>query len=491
MKTIKLLKLILVLIASVAITSCVQDDDYSVPNSLGLEENAKLEDLLSESRGANEVTIAEVKSWYNPDPNGDGSTTDAMPFEVDTDVYVKGYVSSSDKTGNFFKEFYLQDSPSNPTGALKIILNQVDSYNKYNFGREVYISLKDLYIGEERVGNGVITIGGDTETDQFGTTVESLNETKISNKILRSTVTMEMTPLVVTFPELNGDHVGLLVKVENIEFANDLAGSRYFDSANEVYDTKRTLQSCGGFNYTQFQLETSGFSSFKNEPLPIGNGTITAVVSKTFDGASLVLALNSTDDVDMEGARCSLLDIGDFNTLFEEDFEGMSTGSAISSNGWTSYAEVGTYNWRALTTTDSGNPGPGNTIASMGAYNSNTDVNIAWLISPVIDLDAQGIEFLNFQSSNSFSDDSELEVLISTDWDGTTANVATATWNTLPAAIVGDDENYQEWFDSGLVNLSSYSGSAYISFKYIGGFPSSGNIDGTFEIDNFKILGEN
>ena len=144
MKTIKFLKLIVVLMASVAITSCVQDDDYSVPVSLGLEENEKIEELLSS--GSVPMTVAEVKALYTE--NGDFIEPET------TNIYVKGYVSSSDRTGNFFKEFYIQDSPNNPTDGLKVILNQVDSYNKYNLGREVYINLNGLYIGEERVGNG-------------------------------------------------------------------------------------------------------------------------------------------------------------------------------------------------------------------------------------------------------------------------------------------------------------------------------------------------
>ncbi|SDS33507.1 protein of unknown function [Winogradskyella sediminis] len=486
-KTIKSLKLILILMASFAITSCVEDDDYTIPTNLGDEENYALQELLDT---ATEVSFDYAKALYNSDPNGDGDNDDAIPYLVENDIYIKGYVSSSDRTGNFYKELYIQNSAENPTSAMKIILDQVSNYNQFNKGREVYIKLTDLYIGEERTGSGIYTIGGEPEFDQFGGTVTSLNFNEIAENMLRSGTTEEIVPLNLTFSEITDDHVGMFIQVDNVEFADNLNGLQYFDPS-EVYDTARTLQSCSGFGYDTFILETSSFADFKAYDLPTGNGSIKAVLSKTFDASSFVLALNSVDDVDMDGARCSLLDIEDFETLLEEDFESMPTGSSISSNGWTSYAEVGTYNWRALTTTDSGNPGPGNIIASMGAYNSSTDENIAWLISPSIDLEAQGIEFLNFQSSNSFSDDSELEVLISTDWDGTQANVTSATWTTLPAIIAGDDEFYQDWFDSGLINLSSYSGTAYIAFKYIGGFPSSENIDGTFEIDNFKILGEN
>ncbi|WP_246286103.1 DUF5689 domain-containing protein [Winogradskyella ludwigii] len=483
----KFLKLILVVIASVTITSCVQDDDYTVPGSLGDEENKALQDLLATST---EVSFDYAKALYDSDPNNDGDNDDAIPYEVENDIYIKGYISSSDRTGNFYKELYIQNSSENPTSAMKITLDQVDNYNQFNKGREVYVKLTGLYIGEERTGSNVYTIGATPEFDQFGGTVTSLNFNQIAQNVLRSSTSEEIIPLNLSFSEITDQHVGMFVQVDNVEFADNLAGLQYFDPI-EVYDTARTLQSCNGFGYDTFILETSSFSSFKAFDLPTGNGTIKAVVSKTFDAVSFILALNSVDDVAMEGARCSLLDLGDFATIFEEDFEGMSTGSAISSNGWTSYAEVGTYNWRALTTTDAGNPGPGNTIASMGAYNSNTDVNIAWLISPSIDLDAQSTEFVNFQSSNSFSDESELQVLISTDWDGTTANVATATWTALPATVVGADVYYEDWIDSGLINLSSYSGTAYVAFKYIGGFPSSGDIDGTFEIDNYKILGEN
>ncbi len=139
MKTINFKNYLLALLASVAIVSCVQDDDFSVPESLGTEENRALNELLS--GGVNLVSISELKAMYDSDPNGDGNNNDAIPFRVDTDIAIKGYVTSSDLTGNFYKEVYLQDSPENPTTAIKVILSQVDSYNRFNKGREVYIRL--------------------------------------------------------------------------------------------------------------------------------------------------------------------------------------------------------------------------------------------------------------------------------------------------------------------------------------------------------------
>jgi hypothetical protein len=127
----------------------------------------------------------------------------------------------------------------------------------------------------------------------------------------------------------------------------------------------------------------------------------------------------------------------------------------------------------------------------MGAFNSGVPVNIAWLISPAIDLDSQDYEFVNFINSNDFDDNSELELLISTDWDGNEATITTSTWTALPGNIVSDDEFYQNWVDSGLIDLSSYTGTAYIAFKYTGGDDAANTIDGNFEIDNFKVLVQN
>ncbi len=462
-KAIKSLKFILVLIASVAITSCVQDDDYTIPSSLGDEENKVLEELLLTG---NEISFETVKAMYT---EGD------FIEPVDTNDYVKGYVTSSDQTGNFFKEFFIQDSPTNPTSGLKIILNQVDTYNQFNLGREVYISLQDLHIGEERVGNGVITIGGGTETDQFGTTVTSLNEIQIRQKVLRSSVTETITPLNLGLTAINGDHVGLLVTVDNVEFADDLAGENYFDPT-EVFDTQRILQDCSGFTYPQFILETSSFSSFKNEPLPILNGSITAVVSKTFDGASLVLALNTIDDVNMENPRCTLLDIEDFEVIFEEGFDN-------SLGAWEVINTLGTNEWYASSYSGEG-------YVRGSAYDDDITLEmISWLISPSIDFDANENERLILQVADAFSNGQPLKAYYSNDYT-TGSNPDDATWTEIGASeIAALPENtgfFNNVYDeTGLIDISMITGNAVLAFVYDS---DDATISSTIDLSNVQIL---
>jgi hypothetical protein len=376
----------------------------------------------------------------------------------------------------------MQDDPINPTSAVGVILNQVDSYNQFNQGREVYIKLKDMYIG--LTPSEVITIGGKTDEDEVG----EFTASQIPNQIFRSTVTEEIVPLELSISAISSDHIGMLVKVNNAEFPTSLEGEPFGD-ASEDFDTQREIQACEGFSYSNFLVETSSFANFYNTILPTGNGgSISGIITKSYGGDELVMVLNSLDDVEFDQERCTLWDINDFTVVFEEDFESMPTYTSIASNGWTNFAEVGGRDWRVIVTSDSGNSG--SQIASFGAYNSGDAENIAWLITPSIDLDSYSNEFATFQSSNSFSDDSELELLISSDWDGTEANITSATWTSLSGTIVDDSEYYQNWVDSGTIDLSSYSGSVYIAFKYIGGDNSADTIDGNYEIDNFIVYGE-
>ena len=471
MKTINFKTIALSLLTCLAMVGCIEDDEFEVPSSLGTEENQNLNDLLSriDSGEVQLITIEQLKAQFESD---DEAT------ELTSEIAVKGYVSSSDASGNFYKEFFIQNASENPTDAVKIALNQVDSYNQFNIGREVYIYLKDLFIGEVRGGDGVFTIGssmnGDGEVEEF-----TANEVPLY--IFRSATTNNLVPKEV--PSLSASDIGIYVTIESTEFPTSDVGLP-FVSPTDDYDTQRTVQRCTGFDYSTFKLETSSFASFKNEVLPAGGGSISGIVSKTYNGSELVLALNTSDDVQMDGSRCELLDINDFSPIFEDDFESYPNYSSLSGNGWTNYTEAGSRDWFIKVTNDAQNSG--SKMVSLGSYNTGDASTIAWLITPVIDLDAQGVEFVKFISSNSFSDGSELELLISTDWDGTEATIESSSWSTLNANIVSDSEFYQNWVDSGLVDLSSFSGNGYVAFKYIGSGQAS--TDGTYEIDDFKIL---
>ncbi len=284
MKTIKITS---VLLFMMGLFSCINDDTFTIPD-IGLEENNALEkilDSLETSSNWTFITIAELKNQF---------TSGSNPFQITSNQVLKGYVVSSDQTGNFFKEFYLQNHPKNPTSGIKIALNLTNSYNRFNIGREVYIHLKDLYIGEMLLGDGVTAIGGKLE----GNEVVMLTESQIQTHLFRSQNTETVTPLSLTFAAINKSHIGLFVAVNDVHFSPELNGKPYVDQIDD-FDTQRIMQSCEGFDYTNFILETSTYALFKNEILPSGSGAISGIVTKTYHGDNFVLVINTTSDVQM------------------------------------------------------------------------------------------------------------------------------------------------------------------------------------------------
>ena len=449
MKTNKFLTLILSFVAVLAITSCVEDDDFSVPNTLGNEESAGLNTILAglEDGSLQEISLSALKALYV------GETT-----LLESDIVVKGYVSSSDASGNFYKEFYIQDAPENPTAAIGVVLNQADTYNQFNKGREVYIKLKGLYLGEN--SSDVVTIGGEID----GINVEQMTQAQIPAHLFRSSNTMEIVPMLLTPSTVNDSHLGIFAMFENVQFPATLEGTTFVDPYDD-FDTQRDLVSCdtGG----SFALETSSFANFKQEPLPIdGRGSIAGVITQSFGGSPRVMVLNTTADINFDNPlRC--------DPLFEDSF----TQGNLSK--WTPYNVLGAQEWYY---NSFGNP---NDSATMSGYAGGNQNNEDWLISLPIDLSSVPSAFVSFQSVKRYAGP-DLEVFYATDYQGGDPTTD-GTWTPLAAALDTDINSWNSWTDSGSLDVSSAAGgNLFIAFKYT----STTSGSSTYEIDNVKVSAE-
>ena len=445
--------IILITFLTVANFSCVQDDDYSIPESSGIEENQDLSQLLDQINNGDVdlMTISQVKSFFI-----DGEVT-----LIESNIAVKGYVVSSDMTGNFYKEFYMQDEPENPTAGIKVVLNQVDSYNQFNIGREVYIKLQNLYIGETNSGDGVTAIGG--SANQYGNEIEEITGNMATSSILRSSMTSEIIPLSLNLSQINDSYIGTFVSAQDVQFPNTLSGLTYVNPYDD-YDTQRDLESC--VDSGSVKVETSAYASFQDNVLPTqGSGTLSGVVTKSYDGDERVMMLNTTDDVMFDSSRC--------DPLFYDNFAGDNL------NNWHVKNVQGEQTWE---TTPYGNPAPS---AKISGYSNGSNANEDWLITTAIDLSNVTTASLTFQSVVRYSGPS-LSVHMSTDYnegDPTTDG----NWTELSVTLDTDDSSWSSWTDSGNIDLSSVTGgTVYIAFKYV----SNSSQSATYEIDNVLVVGE-
>lgn len=479
MKTLKFNKIILLFIGLAVFNSCVEDDDFAVPNT------SIVEPILD---GA-EVTINSVAgalAQAQGNSQLDYSNDEALyTFPTDgANEYIAGYVISSDEGGNFFEELILQNAPENPISGIRVLIDANPLFVRYEIGRKVFIKVNGLVAG---ISNGVLTIGF-RDGERVGKIAPSLED----DFILRSTEIENIIPLPLDISEFTNEKTNLYINLQNVQFgANDVLGNRPLTFASEqfdVFDGERNLASCNSGESTIFA--TSTFADFKALTLPINQGSMNAVLSRNFFGDSFNININSPEDINFDNPErcgCGLASVIGGNSLFEDDFETQTNSNLISGNGWTNFIQEGTEGWEAFTSNGT-NVSLG-ISARVSSSNSNDISSIAWLITPVIDLDAQTGETFSFMSSNSFSDNSTLTVLFSDDWDGISENITSATWNALvDATVVSDNEFFGNWVSSGDISLDCESGAIYIAFVYQGSDIGSDNFNGTYELDEVKIL---
>ena len=454
--------------------SCVKDNDYDIPD-ISLSELEIPQNQIT--------TFKAIKSLYEQAVNGGNATV-----VIQDDVYLEGYVVSSDKAGNFFEELIIQNkiddsNPDNdPRLGFKIDINKSNLSDTYQFGQKVYVKMNGLTIGET---SGVITIGKGGAVN-----VKQMQASEYKDIVLRSAEIAEIQPKIVNLEDLSEADENTLIQLNNMQLNRFELGATFASESFDEFDGLRLLESCD--SGIQMIMQTSAFSDFKSLLVPEGKGSVVGVISRDFrDNFSAILPLNSASVNFDNPKRCDPFEFScgiaaSFGTenIFFEDFESQRNNRLVAGNGWTNYIEEGSEGWEAWSSTST-NASLGRSARFQSGGSGDTK-NVGWLITPEIDLDAQDGETLRFKTSNSRADSSFMEVLYSQDWDGTEANVTSATWSILSDAyVVKDSDSFVTWFNSGNVDLSCISGTIHIAFKYTGGDKDS--FDGIYELDDVSI----
>jgi hypothetical protein len=402
------------------------------------------------------------------------ATTSSIVTQYTYDDIIEAYVVSSDESGNFFKTISFQTlaTATIPAMGFSVPVDASNTYIDFRLGNKVYLKMKDqytdIYFGGMRIGSIYVNTYNEGGVGRI-----SPNDYK---KILNASCTMVSEELLVqsvSIPDLLRDsNINTLVELSDVQFASDAIGRHYYEESNDVGGaTNWSLTDRLG---NQVLFRTSSFADFADKIVPDGSGKVRGVLTKF--GSDYQLLARSEKDVMFTGTATV--------PFFAENFQGVVTNTKLNLPGWVNLVQKGTKYWL-------GTLYAGNGYAEFNTTGTKVASNIAWLISPKIDMDLHTKEVLTFRSAQHHLDvDSplnSLEVYVSKNFDG--LNIDKATWIPLKVVLPKQATPWYQFVGSGGVDLSSYTGKINIAFKYTGSGKNLA-LDGAFQVDDVQIFGD-
>ncbi len=408
---------------------------------------------------------------------------------INTDIIISGVVVADDKSGNFYKQLYIQDS----TGGLQILLDANNLYGTYPVGRRIFIRCNGLcisdYNGTMQLGIRAIVSGSPS--------LEGIPSNAINRYVVGGSLNNPVVATVVTLGQLTtgmqDKYIGSLIQLDGFAFTQ--LNVTYSDTSVYKSTVNRDIKNC--INQTVI-IRTSAYSNFAAQKVAQGRGSITAIYT-TF-GSTKQLIIRDTNDVKFYDDYACALPPG---TLLFEDFENQTANTTfpyvpIAIAGWNNIPEIGGRNWDARTFSS-------NKYAYLSAFGSALPSVKTWLVTKGVNLNATAVENLSFQTKQNFilttapggtNVESALKVLVSTNYTGTGNPWTNGTWTDVtsqatlsPGSTTGNFPS--SYTNSGNINLSSYNGTIYVAFRYEGADNTGTTTDKTsaWEIDNVKIIG--
>ena len=408
---------------------------------------------------------------------------------ITTDIIISGTVVADDKSGNLYKQLYIQDA----TGGLQILLDATNLYGTYPVGRKIFIRCNGLTISDY---NGTIALG--VKALVAGSpSHEAIPGNLISKYVIGGSLNNPVVPIVVTLAQLGtnmqNQYLGSLIQLEDYRFA-DLNGT-YSDTSAYKNTVNRDINQCGTQSVI---LRTSAYANFAAQRIPQGRGSIAAIY--TVFGTTKQLILRDTSDVKFYNPYSCPLPPG---TLLFEDFESHPVTTSfpyvpVAIPGWTNAAEAASELFTARIFSN-------NKYAYMSGFGTNQPAVTTWMVTKGVALTGT-TKTLTFKTIQGFILTSTpggtpvqaaLKVLVSTNYTGTgNPWAAGVVWTDLTAQCTLSPGSTTSSFpssftNSGNINLNAYTGTIYVAFRYEGADPAGTASDKTsaWEVDEIKITG--
>ena len=456
MKNIKLIATTVIL---ATLSSCVNGDDYGVP------------DLSNEC-----VTITKTKEVSDIT---NIATATAVPYTTSETVidYIEAYVTSSDEGGNFYKSISMMS-----LDGLKGFSMPVDNYNLYTEfepGRKVTIKLdKNRYFNKQ---NGSTVIGS-----SYNNGVGRISGVEYKDVILRSCTDVNENTIVknLTIAQAKNDqYLNMLIEFDAVQFTDASLGKKYFDAS---------LNNLGGATNHEISdqfgnkviLRVSEFATFASNAVPSKNGKIRGVMTKyNSDYQFMIRTLN---DVNLTNDRLAIdlyPPIGGtgivYDTTLNEPFTSYTTTNQQIFPKYINDAAVGSRYWQVKTFS-------GNKYIQMSSFGGTPEANRTLFIVPV---NMTAASTLSFKTLSGYYNGAVLKVYYTTNYvPGSQITGATLVDITSSFTIPnGPTNGYATAFtSSGTYNIpAGVTGNGFFVFEYVGN--GSGGATTTMQIDDIVI----
>lgn len=418
------------------------------------------------------TTIAALKALH---------TTPGTYDIINSDIIISGVVIANDKSGNLYKQLFIQDT----TGAIQIAIDASSLYGTYPVGRRIFVKCKGLCISDynntPQLGVKAIVSGAASFQGIPGPAVNnyviggSLNNPYYIRQVsYGQLIAAGSIPNVPSNQPWQNKYLNDLVELSNYRFTN--VNDTYADTSVYKDDKSDTVINC---NSNRIVVRTSGFANFAAQKVSGGRGNIVALY--TIFRTTPQLVLRDTLDIHFSN---------EYNCpppLFEENFNSIGANNLpLTLPNWKNIGETGGVLYQNAVF--GGGPVK---CAKISAFSTAINPVVSWLISPSIALTGASVTAprLTFTNAAGFNrGTTTFAAYISTDYNGGT-NPSAATWTLLPATYAtAPTTGFSSFVESGDINLTPYIGqNVYIGFKYTGGDPTSTT---TWEMDDFKIYGQ-
>lgn len=246
---------------------------------------------------------------------------------INTDMVVAGVVVANDKSGNLYKEIYIQDG----TSGISVQLDVAGLHNSYPIGRKVFIKCKGLALSDY---NRLIQLGIKATVNN-APSLQAIASNLIGQFLTGGSLNNPVTPKVVTLNQLgtlmSDDMIGSLIQLNNYEFVPADTGKTFSDTSAYKNAQNLTVRNCQA--NSSIIIRTSGYADFAGINAPNGNGTLTAVY--TVFGSTRQLLVRDTSDVKFYNPRCgqgatTVINISDLRALYNGTSIAVPDGKRIT-----------------------------------------------------------------------------------------------------------------------------------------------------------------